>query len=252
MTELSLPRHWLFLRGLSRESGHWQPFVDDCAARLGWQCHTLDLPGFGSEHQRRSPLTIAEIRCDLQQRFALPDDEPFGIVALSLGGMVALDWLYTEPQRIRHLILINSSSGDCPVWQRLQPRALPQVFRGLVSRNISTQEQAILKMVSNRHGNNAALLSRYVELRNQHPIQRRNVLRQLWAASRFRAPQALPADRLLFLASRADHMVSWQCSQQLADRYQAPVALHQSAGHDLPLDDPDWLIQRFEDIAGKE
>ena len=245
MTELSPPKHWLFLRGLSRESGHWQPFVDDCAVRLGWQCHTLDLPGFGSEHQRPSPLTIADIRGDLQQRFCLPNDEPFGIVALSLGGMVALDWLHMEPQRIRQLILINSSSGDCPLWQRLRPRALPQVLRGLCSRAVDAQERAILEMVSNRHDNDKALLSHYRDLRMRHPIRRRNVLRQLWAASRFHAPSTLPAERLLFLASRADRMVSWLCSQQLANRYQAPITVHQSAGHDLPLDDPEWLIQRF-------
>ena len=251
MTERSLPRHWLFLRGLSRECGHWQPFVDDCAARLGWQCHTLDLPGFGSEYQRSSPLTIAEIRTDLQRRLPLPNDEPFGIVALSLGGMVALDWLRAEPERLHQIILINSSSGDCPIWQRLRPSALPKVVRGLCARHIIAQERAILAMVSNRHDNDKALLSRYVELRNQRPIQRRNVLRQLWAASRFRAPPTLPAQRLLLLASRADRMVSWQCSQRLAARYQAPTALHPSAGHDLPLDDPQWLIQCFRGLAEK-
>ncbi len=33
MTESS-PKHWLFLRGLARETGHWQPFIDQCQNTL--------------------------------------------------------------------------------------------------------------------------------------------------------------------------------------------------------------------------
>ncbi|WP_372861652.1 alpha/beta fold hydrolase [Spongiibacter sp.] len=239
-------KHWLFLRGLARESGHWETFINDCQRQLGWQCHSLDLPGFGRAYQQRSPLSIPDIRNALQARLQLPADQPLGIVALSLGAMVALDWLRAEPSRIHHVILINSSSADCLPWQRLQLAVLPQLLRALCARSIADQEQAILRLVSNTQPVTLALLNQHCELRRRHPALRRNVLRQLWAAARFRAPAALaPHQQLLLVASRADRMVSWRCSVKLAQRYQCALRLHNSAGHDLPIDDGDWLIQQF-------
>jgi hypothetical protein len=40
-------------------------------------------------------------------------------------------------------------------------------------------------------------------------------------------------------------MVSYQCSEYLAAKYRWPLVLHNSAGHDLPIDDPAWLIEVF-------
>ena len=59
-------KHWLFLRGLSREQAHWGEFIKRCERELGWYCHAVDLPGFGSEHLRKSPLTMSEIRRDIR------------------------------------------------------------------------------------------------------------------------------------------------------------------------------------------
>lgn len=240
------PTHWLFLRGLARESGHWQGFIDDCQSQLGWHCQGLDLPGFGSEYRRPSPLSIAEIRRDLQQRLALPTSQALGIVAMSLGGMVALDWLAAEPERIHRAVLINTSSSANPPWQRLQPSALPWLLRALCAQQATQQERASLNMVSNRRAEDVELLKLHCALRAAHPARKRNVLRQLWAASRFRCPRALHyPQRLTLLASRGDRMVSWHCSAALAKKLEAPLSLHPSAGHDLVLDDPDWLLRQF-------
>ncbi|WP_374973085.1 alpha/beta fold hydrolase [Spongiibacter marinus] len=245
MTESS-PKHWLFLRGLARETGHWQPFITQCQNTLAWQCHSLDLPGFGTEHNGVSPLSIRQIRQNLQSRLTLPEGEAIGIVALSLGGMVALDWLAHDPQRVHRAILINSSSANCPLWWRIQPRALPLLVRGVFAPSIDSQERWALRMVSNQHSEDASVLNRHKQLRAQHPAQKSNVLRQLWAASRFRAPAKLaPHQRLHLLASHGDRMVSWRCSNALAERFNCSLDVHPNAGHDLPLDAPDWVIQQF-------
>ena len=241
-----LPKHWLFLRGLARETGHWQTFIDQCHNRLGWQCHSLDLPGFGTQHPVLSPLSISEIRQNVQSRLTLPDDEPIGIIALSLGGMVALDWLANEPQRVHQAILINSSSANCPIWQRIQARTLPLLLAGLLSPNIKTQERSALRMVSNRHAETPSVLALHTQLRKRHPANKCNVMRQLWAASRFCTPATLaPHQGLTILASRGDRMVSWRCSESLAKHFDCPLKLHPCAGHDLPLDDPNWLLEQF-------
>ncbi|MGZ5183361.1 MAG: alpha/beta fold hydrolase, partial [Ramlibacter sp.] len=69
-----------------------------------------------------------------------------------------------------------------------------------------------------------------------------NALRQLWAAARYRAPDRPPAVPLLLLASAGDRLVHPSCSARLADRWEVPLRLHPWAGHDLPLDDPAWVL----------
>ncbi len=240
------PKHWIFLRGLARESGHWLDFVNACEQQLSWQCHPLDLPGFGSEYLQRSPLTVSAIRRALQCQLKLPAHEPLGIVALSLGGMVALDWLDAEPQRFSHAILINASTADCPAWQRLKISALPLLLRSLCAGRPATREQAILNMVSNCQADQPSVLAQHCSLYRRRPPTRRNVLCQLWAAAHFKAPAALAAhQQISLIASRGDRMVSWRCSAKLAKHYDGALYLHNSAGHDLPLDAGQWLIQQF-------
>ncbi|MGB1477517.1 MAG: alpha/beta fold hydrolase, partial [Marinobacter salsuginis] len=49
----------------------------------------------------------------------------------------------------------------------------------------------------------------------------------------------------LLLASRGDRIVHWRCSAALEERWQWTMKLHPDAGHDLPLDDPEWIIQQL-------
>ena len=69
----------------------------------------------------------------------------------------------------------------------------------------------------------------------------RNALRQLLAAARYSAPEAPPPVPVLLLASARDQLVSPNCSRTLARRWGVPLAMHPSAGHDLPLDDGPWV-----------
>lgn len=67
-------------------------------------------------------------------------------------------------------------------------------------------------------------------------------MRQLVAAARYCAPTAAPVDLVLLLGSQEDRLVSSQCSQAIAQAWGLPLQLHPWAGHDLPLDDPQWVI----------
>lgn len=240
-------KHWVFLRGLGREQAHWGEFIASCEAQLGWQCHCIDLPGFGSEYQRRSPTQISAIRYDIQQRLPAPlrSGAPFGIVALSLGGMVALDWLASNPEQIAKIIFINTSTGDCPLLQRLKINSLAVALRALLASSHIARERAALTMVSNYHSADLALLAHWRQISTLRPAKRINILRQLFAAARYRAPTTLVDKPQLVISSRADRMVSYHCSEWLAKKYHWPLLLHDSAGHDLPIDDGQWLIEVF-------
>ena len=74
-----------------------------------------------------------------------------------------------------------------------------------------------------------------------------NILRQLFAAMRFRAPAQLGKIPLLMLAGEHDKLVNVACSRALASLWHCPLQIHAQAGHDLPLDDGAWVIRQVLD-----
>jgi pimeloyl-[acyl-carrier protein] methyl ester esterase len=68
--------------------------------------------------------------------------------------------------------------------------------------------------------------------------------RQLAAASRYLAPEKLIIPTLI-LASENDKMVSVKCSCRLAKRLKAEIHIHPNAGHDIAVDDPEWLVKQI-------
>ena len=49
------------------------------------------------------------------------------------------------------------------------------------------------------------------------------------------------------LAGRQDQLVDVHCSQTLADKCQVHLRIHEKAGHDLPLDDAQWVITAIQE-----
>jgi pimeloyl-ACP methyl ester carboxylesterase len=82
------------------------------------------------------------------------------------------------------------------------------------------------------------------------PIPAQTVLTQLMAAARFRVPEGRPELPMIILASEKDGFVDASCSRALARHLGAPILLHPSAGHDLPLDDPKWVASQINQWMG--
>ena len=85
---------------------------------------------------------------------------------------------------------------------------------------------------------------------SEFTLKKINVLGQIIAAAKFKAPENI-SQNLLFLVSQQDRLVNFNCSLQMAKFYQCPYILHQSAGHDLPLDDPQWLALKIREWIEK-
>jgi len=49
---------------------------------------------------------------------------------------------------------------------------------------------------------------------------------------------------LLILAGALDRLVDQRCSLTLARAWQTDIAMHPEGGHDLPLDQGQWVVQR--------
>jgi pimeloyl-ACP methyl ester carboxylesterase len=88
-----------------------------------------------------------------------------------------------------------------------------------------------------------AVVDAWVALRERHPVSTANALRQLLAAARYRAPVRAPGVPLLVVVGAGDGLVDPACSHRFALAWQLPIRTHPSAGHDLALDDPAWLVE---------
>lgn len=241
---------WLLLRGLTRETGHWAGFGD--ALRQGLpraNVVAMDLPGNGVLHEVRSPTAITDMvdacRAEVARRGL---QGPLYLLAMSLGAMVALEWAYRAPQELAGCVLINTSFAPLsPFYHRLRPRNYARLLRLALGRATPERwEQAILELTSNRAEALTPVLPAWTALRRQHPVRAGNAVRQLLAAARYRVRSQPPAVPLLLLGSERDRLVDVRCTLAAARRWDSPVRLHSWAGHDLPLDDPDWVIAQVQ------
>ena len=245
---------WVLLRGLTREARHWNGFDRKLAAELQRQgpgaarVLCLDLPGNGTLHEVRSPASVpaiaAQCRAALARGGVAP---PYVLLAMSLGGMAALHWCHVAPHEVAGCVLINTSlRGHSPFWQRLRPRNYPPLARLLFSGgNLLQREIAVLGMTSNEPQHQAELPARWAAIAREHPVSRANALRQLLAAARYTPSSQRPLPPMLVLASEGDRFVSVQCSKRFAEHWRLPLRLHARAGHDLPLDDPQWVLRQL-------
>lgn len=242
---------WVLLRGLMRESRHWEGFPAQlCAALPGALVVAPDLPGNGRLHGQRSPARIAGMveacRQELRDAGRHP---PYRLCALSLGGMVALEWSARYPDEVAALVLINTSMRPfSPFYRRLRWQNYAAIARLLLpaaAARVERQERLVLRLSSATRANDAALLSRWIAYQQDSPVGVANALRQLLAAARYRAPARRPGVPMLVLAGGADRLVDPRCSRALAAAWDLEYAERPGAGHDLALDDGDWLAARI-------
>ena len=239
---------WILLRGLMREQRHWGRFPGELAHAVpAAVIVTPDLPGNGQRHAMQSPTSVAAMvefcRQDLKARGA---PAPYSLLALSLGGMVAVEWASRYPQEVARCVLINTSMRPYSRFhQRLRWQNYPSILKLMLKGGMENQERLILRLTS-REGDAAereGLLQRWLGYQREFPVTRKNALRQLWAAARFQAPAKRPATPLLVLSSAGDQLVDQRCSANLARAWQTEHHAHPTAGHDLPLDDGAWVAQ---------
>lgn len=238
----------LLLRGLSREQRHWGQLPQQLALQLTNPILAFDYAGCGELYQQHSAADIALLRQSVRQQ--LQQSSAFTgkvhLVALSLGGMLALDWALQYPQEVASVVLINSSARPLsPFYQRLRWRNYPALL-ALPWLSLPWREQLILQLTTHKARRDPQLVKCWIGYQQQQPVSRANMLRQLWAAARFRL-SAAPVCPSLVLSSAADNLVNPGCSLALAGYLGAEHQQHSWAGHDIALDDPDWLAVQ---IAG--
>lgn len=236
---------WILLRGLSREAGHWGPFLPALGEAMpDATLLPLDLPGAGARLHERWPATITEAM-EMVRREALSRVQPGAplmLLGVSLGGMVVMEWAARHPSELKGLVVGASSAANvAPFWKRMRPRALVAVASSALMRDPARREARIVRTVSNRRDLWDETIRSWTQIQRERPVTRATVGAQVASASRWRAPRSL-AVPALFLVGQGDRLVDPDCTWRLARRYRAELVVHPEAGHDLTTDAPAWVI----------
>lgn len=236
----------ILLRGLVRESGHWGDFPSELQKAFpDFQVECVDLPGCGVYYQEESPDTIEGMAQFVHERVELKDDANNMIVAISMGAMIATTWLKMHPNKFKAAVFINTSfRGISPFFKRLRVQSYPTILKAFATHSVPEREKYILSLSSNLKQNDQAIVDRWVQLANEHPVSRKNAVRQLVAASKFQAPFLPPSQPILLLTSD-DQLVSTECSESIHQMWKTDIERHPSAGHDITVDDSAWVIEKI-------
>ena len=244
--------NWLFLRGLARDQRHWGKFGEIFSERIkGAKVFMLDLPGMGTERHRSAPLTIHETKNDLRNRWLhlqTQHEGAWNLLSLSLGGMVAMDWCSSHRYDFQKLVLLNTSAGRSlrKLPKRLKPGIWKDMLEVAVTKSTRNKEACILGINSNYGPHrNPELCEQWTQYSREAPNAPLNNLRQIVAGMNYNPPEKMHLQTLV-VGSMADRMVDASCSWELAKKYDAQLVLHDTAGHDLPMDVPEWLVDHIE------
>lgn len=239
------PKRWILIRGLSRSRFHWKNFGIKLKSKL--DCKVVESPeiyGNGYFHREPTPNNIALAVSQLRAQLKEPIGEPVGIIGISLGGVLATYWAQKFPQEVSHLVIINSSSGLSPFYKRLIPRNYYRLIQHLISPQPEQLEKLILSTTSNNRNIWEAQVTENIEFLKVHPVSAKNFLRQLDLATQVDFTE-VPVAHKLVLTSKADRLVSAECSEIIAKQWSCEIQLHEKAGHDLSMDDANWVIDKI-------
>jgi len=244
-------RHWVLLRGLGRDKRHWGSFILKFQqAFKNDRVSAIDTCGNGNFAQQKSPLSILEYTEHCRQQ--LHGDNVYKnkqikvhLVALSLGGMIAVDWAQRFPDEVLSLTLINSSIANFTPWhKRINLLVFARLLKTILSKKSSEELEKSILQVSSNFPIQQSTLDCWHKYRCTQGTSFVNLIRQLIAAARFKANK-LPNIVPLVLSSKEDRLVSYIASEDIHRYLGGQLIIHPKAGHDLPLDDGDWVIQQI-------
>lgn len=241
-------RRWILLRGLSRGRGHWADFSIEFSKQFpNDEIEFLDLPGNGERNKERSPRNIPAYVESLRSQSRLLSKGSVHILALSLGGMIATEWARLYPSEVEQGYLVCTSSAEhSSVFDRFKVGNYPSFLPLILNQDQKKYEEILLSRITNNEDRRRYVFDELVKYSEQYPARVTNFLNQIFAASLYKFPSNPPAN-LHLIGSYGDRLVAPQCTLSIAKLWNLKPAMHPWAGHDIPIDDPQWLLQRIKE-----
>ncbi len=239
-------RQWIIVRGLGREGEHSLEFIEKLRkADPESEVKCIDLPGAGEFYKLSSPMTIEAIAEFVYLQLKNDPHTERYIVSISLGSMVVAALLQSYPEVARGAVFTNTSfSNLSPFYHRLQLEAYMHLYRAITATDSEERERAVLDMVSNRPDRHD-FIKPWAQISKKRPVGALNFFKQLFAAATYSLSTHKPQLPMLVLTSSQDRMVKPECSQKLSSYWDLPIETHPTAGHELWLDDSDWVIEKI-------
>lgn len=240
---------WILLRGLAREREHWGPFLDQFRSTFPKDdILPIDLPGSGEFLNLRSPTTMTEIftfaRAVAVERAR--SQSQFKLVAVSLGGMVAMEWMNRRPEDLAGCVLINTSAKPLsPFYHRLRWQVWSALSKVLATQAAREREKQLIDLIMNNEEARQKAWPVWTKLAMERPTSYLNFTNQLLAAARFGGLEKNVNLPVLILNGLGDRFVDPSCSTVLHEKWGWPIERHSWAGHDLSWDDPSWVLAKI-------
>ena len=235
--------------GITKESAHWD---DTFVEKLKEKYQTddivaIDLPGAGKFLDKKSPLSMEGVVKETRSNYKdlLDNTKDNILVSISLGGMVATEWLKQYPGDFQKFVIVNSSfRGFSPVYKRVQPWAIRKFFKVFMASNEEEREHHIIDLCSNNSEAYDSTKNKWVKIAKERPMSKENMLRQLLAGSRYK-PMHKPQIPTLIIAARHDKLAHFSCSEKLHQKWGGDFYLmdEEHIGHGVHLDAPQQLAQ---------
>lgn len=116
----------VLLHAIATDSGLWASQIPVWSQRF--RLLVIDLPGHGASQPRPHINSIEAYADALAQLLSRESIETASIVGLSLGGMIAQAFALSFPERVRSLVLSNTSARTPPpmqtIWSQRRQQAL--------------------------------------------------------------------------------------------------------------------------------
>ncbi|MBC7465833.1 MAG: alpha/beta hydrolase [Bdellovibrio sp.] len=243
---------WIVLRGLGRGYGHWGSFQQKMRDAFPHdEIYFIDLPGNGILNGEMSPLKISQYVSFLENQLKMSaffeTNGPVYGIGLSLGGMVMIEWANQFEDFFTKIFLINTSASNfSKPWKRISIpvflNTAKQVFKNTIENlemnslkiTTSLSEDQIRTQFGEDYKSNIAFTKKY-------PITKENVMRQLFAASKYFFPKVMKTPVVLINGAN-DRFVNPSCSLDIQSVWKCKLVTHPTAGHDVAFEDAKWLI----------
>lgn len=239
----------VLLRGLIREKRHWNDFPKALSKLLpDAKITQIEYPSAGIRHREKFPLNIKKLVDDLRSQLEEKNGARI-LVAISLGGMVALNWSKIFPNDFDKLVIINSSARNLSLpHERMNIKEWKKIFNILKTKSEFEKELAILEFTTNKLSldQKNKIATQYASYAKECPITLQNLLRQLALATSLKAPK-MNRD-ILFCVGDKDLLARPSCSKKMSDFYGSELRIAKDAGHDLSLDAPNWLAAEIRNL----
>jgi len=243
-----MSKNWIFIRGLTRGVVHWGEFAEHFKKNHpDEKIEFLEIPGNGELNELLTPDSPLELIDYLRSNSAIiKSGEEYILCGISLGGMIVLKWAELYPIKIKSVNVINTSlSQYSPIYHRMLAKNYFNVLAGLISSDPYQKEKLILNMTANNNESIDKYIIKFSDFSKKHTVKKINFLRQLQLAKKIKI-QNWKNINLNVISSLRDRLVSHSCSKVIAQKLNATLIVHPTAGHDIPLDDPSWLVQVLE------